>query len=547
MRFPLSGNLKTRIAAVAGLLFMAGVGLLILLVVRQLHDDMQAVLARQQLATANYIARDIDGKLGLRMDSLKRVAGNVPPELLADPATLQQWLEDRRAIHTLFPTGLMIVPPDGGPTLAETPRLATRPKSFTDRDWFIGAKNSKQAVFSKPLITRATGEPALVVATPMLAPNGELLGILAGITPFATPGFLDLINGSRPGKNGSYQLLSPQHRLFALGSDPGIASRPLPEPGSDPILDDALNGAIGILIRRNARDEEEIAAIVEIPRSGWLLILRQPTAEVFEPLHNTIRNILLLTVIIGIPLTLILLIILTRLLQPLAKLSRQLRDMAEGNRPMQPVAIADHDEVAEVAHAFNHLQSKLIEQERYLASMALHDSLTGLPNRSLIAEQLARELQRNQRNTHRLALLFLDLDGFKPVNDRYGHQIGDALLIQVAGRLRGVVREIDTVARLGGDEFLILLTDCDVPQTAAERVAVECIAALDQPFAIAGHQIRIGVSIGIAWTDQNASNLTPDTLVSHADHAMYRAKAAGRNQFALHDAASTKESLPEDA
>ena len=536
-------SLKTRMAAVTGLLFLAGIGLILFFLVRLLHEDMQRVVSKQQLTTASYIARDIEGKVQLRLDSLKRVASNVPAELIGNPEKLQVWLEDRRAIHTLFPTGLMIIPPDGGPTLAETPRLKTRPKSFVDRDWFQGAVTTLKPYVSKPLIARATGEPALVVAVPLLDQHQRLLGVLAGVTPLATPGFLDLIIGARPGRLGSYQLIYPAEKLFVLGTDIAQAITPLPARNQDPLIDLAVDGLSGIHLGPNREGEQELASIVPIRQTGWWLLAREPAREAFEPVSNTVRNALLITLVLALPLLVILLAVLSRLLQPFARLAQELHAMAEGTRPMHPVTAHSTDEVADVADSFNRLQQKLLDQEKRLQAMAHHDALTGLPNRLTINDRLESELLRVRRNGNGLALLFLDLDGFKPVNDTHGHPVGDRLLIQIAQRLQACVRDIDTVARLGGDEFLILLSDTETPVDAAERVAQQCLDALAMPFRIDELRLTIGVSIGIAIASgQEAATVTAAQLAAYADLAMYQAKAAGRGCYRFYSPAVTSSS-----
>lgn len=535
MKPSFGSSLKTRIAIVAGLLFLAGIVIVSLVVSSILHKEMQALLSGQQLAAAHYVGREISGKLSLRLESLKRVAGNIPQELLNNPPALQSWLDDRRAIHTLFPTGLMVIPPDGGPTIADTPRLETRPKSFTDRDWFIGVKKTGRAFISKPLIARATGEPALVIAVPILDQDQRLQGVLAGVTPLATPGFLDQIIGAQPGNNGSYQLIATKSRLFVLGSNLREAVTELPPSGSDPVIDAALNDAPGIRTILNAQGEEELAAIVDVPPANWRLLARQPARDAFEPVRNTLTNSWLITALLSFPIIGVLLLALSHLLKPLGQLADELRGMAEGTRPMQPLKLRHNDEVARVASSFNHLQHKLLEQERSLAEMAHRDALTQLPNRLAINDCLERELARIQRTGSGLALLFLDLDGFKPVNDTYGHDIGDLLLIEIARRLRGCVRDIDTVARLGGDEFLICLGDTEAPLSAGERVATECIEALGKPFYIGGHIISVGVSIGLAIANGEDDGQTESgDLLRYADHAMYRAKANGRNRYAIY-------------
>jgi diguanylate cyclase len=530
-------SLKTRIAAVAGALFLIGIGLITLFVTRILHDEMQEMVSKQQIATTSYIARDIDAKIQLRLDSLERVAGNIPPELFSNAEHLQAWLDDRRAIHNLFPIGLMVIPPDGGPTLADTPRLKNRPKSFADRDWFIGAVSTGQAFISKPLIARAINQPALVVAVPIFDAQRKLLGVLAGVTPLLTPGFLDLIVDVRPSKQGAYELLAPKHGLYVLSSDIETAVTALPVTGLDPVVDQALAGARGIKVMRNAAGEEELVALVEATVPGWLLLARLPASEAFDPVRNAQRNTLLIAVLVGLPLIVLLLAALNRQLQPLAGLARELHDMADDRRPMQPLPAQVTEEVADVANSFNRLQRKLLEQEKRLAEMAHHDTLTGLPNRLLITDRLEKELLRIRRSGLGLALLFLDLDGFKPVNDEYGHQVGDLVLIQIAGRLQSCLRDVDTIARLGGDEFLILLSDTDLPVEAAERVARNCLAALQMPILVGDLKLSVGVSIGITVCDAPAAlQLTAKQVVSRADQAMYQAKAGGRNRYVIHAA-----------
>jgi diguanylate cyclase (GGDEF)-like protein len=154
---------------------------------------------------------------------------------------------------------------------------------------------------------------------------------------------------------------------------------------------------------------------------------------------------------------------------------------------------------------------------------AFHDSLTGLPNRALFLDRLELADARARRSGAPIAVLFMDLDAFKTVNDSLGHAAGDELLVLVAGRLRRCVRPSDTAARFGGDEFAILLEDLDA-SNAAQLVAQRILDSLREPFEISGQVISVGASIGIASTAQVSS----DDLLRSADLAMYRAKGLGR-------------------
>lgn len=165
-------------------------------------------------------------------------------------------------------------------------------------------------------------------------------------------------------------------------------------------------------------------------------------------------------------------------------------------------------------------------KEASVAHQASHDALTGLPNRPLFFDRLRQALARARREQSQLAVLFFDLDRFKPVNDTWGHRVGDLLLKAVARRVEDCLRESDTVARVGGDEFVVLL-----PRVASEDDAV-CVAesirkALEQPFTIEGHLLEISCCVGVATYPSHAGEA--ETLVRMADAAMYAAKASGRN------------------
>ncbi len=159
-----------------------------------------------------------------------------------------------------------------------------------------------------------------------------------------------------------------------------------------------------------------------------------------------------------------------------------------------------------------------------------HDHLTGLPNRILLEQRIDSAVARGLRQGHGVAVLYLDLDGFKHVNDSLGHEGGDLLLGQVAQRLRSLVREVDTVARISGDEFAVVQSMVETP-AAATRLCNRLVRALAEPFFVCGSAIRIGVSIGVALAPRDGRE--PAQLLRFADRALYRAKASGRGTFRL--------------
>ena len=176
--------------------------------------------------------------------------------------------------------------------------------------------------------------------------------------------------------------------------------------------------------------------------------------------------------------------------------------------------------------------SMLKESQRRLEQMAYHDPLTRLPNRALLADRLQLALAKAQRERRVLAVCYLDLDGFKPINDTWGHAAGDELLIQVARRLQNQVRGNDTVARLGGDEFVVLLVDLPTIDEG-ERALQRILEALAAPFVVGATTAMISASAGATFFPNDGAD--PDTLIRHADQAMYLAKQAGRNRYHLFD------------
>jgi len=179
-------------------------------------------------------------------------------------------------------------------------------------------------------------------------------------------------------------------------------------------------------------------------------------------------------------------------------------------------------------------EAALRERQEHLNFAATHDSLTGLPNRALLQQRAEHAIAVSRRSGRLLALLFIDLDRFKTVNDSLGHAAGDELLREVANRLSGCLREVDMIARHGGDEFVVLLEDIE-RQEEVEQVVARMREVLAEPLAIEGHEVNVTSSIGVALYPRDGE--AAPALLRKADLAMYRAKELGRNtvQFYVPD------------
>lgn len=175
-----------------------------------------------------------------------------------------------------------------------------------------------------------------------------------------------------------------------------------------------------------------------------------------------------------------------------------------------------------------HSVAALVEAQRALQHIAWHDALTGLPNRTLLADRLRQDMRRVRRNDEFLALAYIDLDGFKAVNDTHGHEVGDRLLVEIARRMRAALRDVDTVARLGGDEFAAIFTDL-AAASASEPLIERLLGAIAARVVIDGLGLQVSGSIGVSYFPQQG-DLEAEQLLRQADHAMYAAKLSGRNR-----------------
>ncbi len=201
---------------------------------------------------------------------------------------------------------------------------------------------------------------------------------------------------------------------------------------------------------------------------------------------------------------------------------------------MFPVLAERHVTYQNGRRLFVETVSDVTEQRRneaHLMGLAFHDALTQLPNRQLFDDRLQMEIARARRHAHQIAVLFVDLDRFKAINDLHGHDMGDSLLKKVANRLRACLRESDTVSRRGGDEFTVILSEVSGPEAAA-HVAQQIIEQMHTPFTIRGEVLKIGASVGICMFPSEAHDMS--SLVNGADEAMYRAKMQGRGAYCFH-------------
>jgi diguanylate cyclase (GGDEF)-like protein len=261
------------------------------------------------------------------------------------------------------------------------------------------------------------------------------------------------------------------------------------------------------------------------------VVLQQPLSAAMEPFRRLQRQLAWISLTAALVSIVASLLIARGIARPVRLLADFARRMAAGDFATVPPTPRD-DEIGDLATAFRTMQQGLASREQRISNLAYRDTLTGLPNRTLFAERVDAALSAAADEPPHAAVLLLDIDRFKHVNETLGHAIGDLLLLEVAARLRRVVdRERDTVARLGGDEFALLLPGQGLP--GAQRIAGAILRALDAPMTLEGDVVDVQASVGIAIAPDHGTERA--TLLRRADVAMYTAKRDNAGAVAWDD------------
>ena len=528
-----ANSLATRIIVLGLSLLMLGNVARYFVLTEFLREDISRVMAAQQLTLANYVAREVDLKMLDRQNMLRQMAASLPQDLLQKPQALRDWLAMRHQFQPLFSQGLLVTDTAGATLAGFAQRNDHLLPQYGARD-LVPAAVKSDVTIGRPLVDTTSGQAVLPMAAPIKDGQGNVRAVLVGVTALAMPGFLSFTEQDRIGNLGGFLLISPRDQLFVASTKPEMVLKPTPKTGVNALHDRAMQGYRGSGTTVNAFGVEEISAIASVPSTGWFVVARLPTAEALSVVARTQRFVTINSVLVLLGFLGIAGVGLYYVFKPLLQAAQQADRMTRGEAPLQPLTVVRSDEVGHLTEAFNRLLTKLRDSQTKMAHMAHHDVLTGLPNRALLADRLSQALARADRNGTRVALLCMDLDRFKPINDQLGHQSGDQALVEIARRLAAAMRESDTLARVGGDEFVVLLADLDTDlptaETAAMAVAGKCLDALTPALVLQSQVHTLGASIGIAMGD---GKVTPDSLLLAADGAMYQAKQTGGQRYVL--------------
>ncbi|MQX37821.1 sensor domain-containing diguanylate cyclase [Roseospira navarrensis] len=395
--------------------------------------------------------------------------------------------------------------------------------------WWREAAETGRAVIGVrdgPEDSRA-GLPGLEVAVRLDAPDGRLIGIAHATLSAAWI--------AREAATAT-QLRQPSDILLTTADGRVIFSRLpfrfLASVADRPVFQ-AADAPQGIVVQSSGNDARLIAHATNpnapvIGDLGWRLFISADREAVLAESHQIQVTMLVVFSAVLVGATLLTVLLVLSLVQPLTGLQRAARTMADGDLSAR-VWPRGRDELADLGHAFNTMADRIEEGDAELRALAVTDPLTGVLNRRGFLKLSEAEWDRNRRHGHSIAVLVMDIDHFKVINDTHGHDVGDVVLAEVAARLIDGVRTSDVIGRLGGEEFAIVLpeTPLDAATTLAERLRADIAAT---PCATARAAVSVTASIGVAHSDGSRESSGFAGLLKRADDALYTAKHTGRNR-----------------
>ncbi|MFT4068485.1 diguanylate cyclase domain-containing protein [Paraburkholderia sp.] len=388
----------------------------------------------------------------------------------------------------------------------------------------------------------AQGKPTLRLGTPIADANGKVVGVV--VIDIDLIGMLRRLQSDLP---SDYQVyLANEWGDFLIHPDPSKTfgfdrgRRVLMQdsfPVTKPLFDQTQSTVLANGLARPRQAAGQVLAFVRRPFGGSegnrfiVLGLAKPLEDVLVGAHQLGTRIIRMVLVFSALSVLLAILFARALTKPLHLLAyaatHQFADHAMNTLPLRRT-----DEIGVLARCFDRLRREIHAQmdtlhskQSELAHLASHDVLTGLPNRMLFMQKLESALEAAKRHREGLAVLFVDLDRFKQINDQFGHPVGDKVLVAVAGRLKDVLCSGDVVARLGGDEFIVLIEGTRI-EDATPAIAARIMDALNETLTIDGNSMTVGASIGISEFPHDSGNA--EELLLNADAAMYAAKSSGR-------------------
>ena len=525
-----------------------------------IYHDLQQDIAHTK-ASLRTLAQTMVNNTGYKLANAQHMLEQVAKRPLVrqlDPAHCDQILKDVLALNQGF-ANVTYTDAHGVVVCSALPPPNDKPVQVGQFVWFQESLERQEFTVGAPFLGPITNKWVSVLSSPIWNDQHELLGTvqlpldLSAFDPKIPTQFLP--EGSRFGffnKDGVmvWRNLDPEK---VIGTRPDAdAARKIVAIRDGEFESLAIDGVVRYF------------SVVPMPQTGWVAFVGVPASSVYAAARQRALMSVLAAMFVLLLLTFLATAIARRIIRPISQLEQTARAIQAGVLDARAVTDGPR-EISKVAQAFNamaqQIQTSTLQMEGEISNrkqveeqirqMAFYDSLTKLPNRRLLIDRLSQTIAASKRNVCYGALKFLDLDNFKSLNDKYGHEVGDLLLSEVAQRLISCVREVDTVARFGGDEFVVILSELDAdPATSAAQASVtadKILTALSEPYRLTVKregqtettlEHHCTASMGVAMFIDH--DLSPETILKWADMAMYEAKGRGRNRVCFYDTVTSK-------
>jgi diguanylate cyclase (GGDEF)-like protein len=472
---------------------------------------------------AKITASDTEQFLGDSEKLVQRIAQR-PLVRLVDPENCDPLFAYLHDMNPAF-ANIVVINKLGFGVCSAIPRKTENPKGVSRTEWFQRAMREDKLVLSKPFVGPLTGKWVSVIALPLHDANGAIDGLLA--LPIDLVSFAPIV---------SNVTLQAGAQIDIINSDGVVITRSVePEKwigkniGGTPIVEAVIRNKVGQIESAGVDHIVRHYGFTTIPGTDWYAIAGIPRDVLYSyarsyALHNAVTGLTMLLAVIALSYYFS-----RRIVKPIQVISNAAKDIAQGKLGTR-VMVEGPEEIIEVANQFNYMLDVRKDAVERLSHLAQYDVLTGLPNRVLFRDRLEQAMERSKRSETLVALMFIDLDRFKEINDTLGHFIGDRVLQEVAERLRLLLRGEDTIARIGGDEFTVVMESIH-HISQINMMAQKIKDALSQPLLIDDREIFISASVGITVYPFDVDDI--DELLKNADIAMYQAKKNGGNDHSF--------------
>jgi len=519
-------SIKNKLALLVSLLFGVLLCVAAALLIQSSEARLRESIIVQNTALIKALTSNFDERVLARHRMLINVASRLSPETLANPAELQTFIDRQFVLHALF-TNLLTYDTEGTVLAASPePEKYVGSKRMARMEYVVRTLEDHQPYISKLFKSPVSGLPLIVMTAPVLGNDGKIAALLGGSQYILSDNLFSNFTQTHIGRTGNLFLASRDRTLISH-PDRSRLMEQLPA-GASPGIDQALTAGrfAGEVV--TTRGVPALMIVDTMKTTGWLVGMVLPLQEAYAPITAMRAQGFTLLVVLLLVLPLLVWFGASYMMRPLLLLRDHIRAMARSSQAHALIASDRRDEIGELARAFDGLTLARQAAEAELTFLAHHDPLTKLPNRLLLRDRFERATAEADRNNTRIAMLFLDLDNFKEVNDSLGHGVGDELLVCVVQRLQAALRKADTISREGGDEFAVLISGVKSISDVG-HVAQTILDAMMHPFEINDHTLHASCSIGISVYPNDGEDF--DTMRKNADTALYQAKDSGRRNY----------------